>query len=548
LNSFKDAVASGFSGDTSRPANLQAYGYWVKYNDPDDGILTFYIYDGTQDIEVFQLNKTTAGLILSDTSDEFSIVKDSDDALGALLKLRKNRIAGGGQTLTSDVLGEVEFIGQDGSAVAYTQAKIRSISVDDVTSSTRGAEIAFYITADSGSALVEAIRITNDKKLGIGTVSPSNTIEAVGADSTSGVKATAIVESTVGPEFVAHKERVNTNGQVLSGDTLGTFKSTSTDEAGGEVDGSAIKSVALENHTTTQGGTRIIIQRVKAGETALSDIITLDESGVTVSDTMVVTGDLTVQGTTTSVDTDNLEVKDKNIVVNNGGNDASSEGAGVTVERTGTDGSIIYADSATSKFKVGAAGSEVEVADISSAQAITNKNISSSSFIPYSDTYDNLETYAGLGTHDGELVFANDRDRYYKIISSALINIGDNSDSFTVANDQSAWGDVTGLRFVSDRETGVEVSARIERSTDSDHKIEVLKFAVFYNSDSNTWVLEPGRSYGSDDAMDMSATEDFPFQVATTGSGPYTGQVQYKSSNMSGTGYSGNMNFTVRSF
>jgi len=42
--------------------------------------------------------------------------------------------------------------------------------------------------------------------------------------------------------------------------------------------------------------------------------------------------------------------------VNNGGNDASSEGAGIQVARTGTAGSIMYANAAASKWKVGALG------------------------------------------------------------------------------------------------------------------------------------------------------------------------------------------------
>lgn len=96
-------------------------------------------------------------------------------------------------------------------------------------------------------------------------------------------------------------------------------------------------------------------------------------------DNVTVTGDLTVNGATTTVNTATLDVEDKNITVNNGGNDASSEGAGLTVERTGTDGSFIYADAAVSKFKLGALGAEVEVADISSSQTLTNKTLSANS-------------------------------------------------------------------------------------------------------------------------------------------------------------------------
>jgi len=95
----------------------------------------------------------------------------------------------------------------------------------------------------------------------------------------------------------------------------------------------------------------------------------------TINNDVNINGDLTVTGTQTTIDTTNLDVTDKNITVNDGGNDASSEGAGITVERTGTDGSIVYEDALATKFKVGAVASEVEVVDVSTAQTLTNKTI-----------------------------------------------------------------------------------------------------------------------------------------------------------------------------
>lgn len=100
---------------------------------------------------------------------------------------------------------------------------------------------------------------------------------------------------------------------------------------------------------------------------------------VTFDQDVIVTGDLTVNGTETIINTTNLNVTDANITINDGGDDASSEGSGITVERTGTDGSIVYEDALASKFKVGAVGSEVQIADVSTAQTITNKTIDGAS-------------------------------------------------------------------------------------------------------------------------------------------------------------------------
>ena len=91
---------------------------------------------------------------------------------------------------------------------------------------------------------------------------------------------------------------------------------------------------------------------------------------------VVIPGDLTIQGTTTTVDTTNLDVKDKNITVNKNGLDATSEGAGLTIDRTGTKGSLIYKDASASKFALGALGAETDIVDVSSTQTLTNKTLS----------------------------------------------------------------------------------------------------------------------------------------------------------------------------
>lgn len=91
--------------------------------------------------------------------------------------------------------------------------------------------------------------------------------------------------------------------------------------------------------------------------------------------TVVIAGNLQVDGTTTTVNSTTLEVDDANIEVNKGGNDASAEGAGLTVDRTGTSGSFIYKDASASKFACGPAGSELDIVDVSSLQTLTNKTI-----------------------------------------------------------------------------------------------------------------------------------------------------------------------------
>jgi hypothetical protein len=101
----------------------------------------------------------------------------------------------------------------------------------------------------------------------------------------------------------------------------------------------------------------------------------LNSATINTTGDVTVGGNLTVNGTTTTLNTANLNVTDKNITVNNGGSDASSEGAGLTVARTGTSGSLIYAAASATKFRLGALGSEVDVVGTSSTQTLTNKTL-----------------------------------------------------------------------------------------------------------------------------------------------------------------------------
>ena len=82
-----------------------------------------------------------------------------------------------------------------------------------------------------------------------------------------------------------------------------------------------------------------------------SDTLTLSTGGVgrlTISSAGLVTipGDLTVSGTTTTIDTTNLTVKDKNIEIAKGnGNDAAVDGAGITIDSTDGDKTWNWVDS-----------------------------------------------------------------------------------------------------------------------------------------------------------------------------------------------------------
>lgn len=92
-------------------------------------------------------------------------------------------------------------------------------------------------------------------------------------------------------------------------------------------------------------------------------------------------GDLTVQGNTTTINTATLDVEDKNITINKGGNQATADdAAGLTVEMSdATHAKLLYDKDLASKWKLGESGTEKEVVTVSDTQALTNKTIAGGS-------------------------------------------------------------------------------------------------------------------------------------------------------------------------
>lgn len=152
---------------------------------------------------------------------------------------------------------------------------------------------------------------------------------------------------------------------------------------------------------------------LELGTNALVRVTIAANGDVTVAQNLVVTGDLTVNGTTTTINTANLEVEDQNIVVNNSGNDVSAQGAGLTVERTGTFGSLVYDSALTSKWKAGSLGTEAEI--------LTAANIAANAFVDGGNSFGQT---AELGTNDAfDLILKTNNATRMSISSAGVANM-----------------------------------------------------------------------------------------------------------------------------
>jgi hypothetical protein len=102
--------------------------------------------------------------------------------------------------------------------------------------------------------------------------------------------------------------------------------------------------------------------------------------------------------------------------------------------------------------------------------------------------------------------------------------------SFNLANNQSSASDVTGMVFNGASIRSLEISYSIYRNTSSSELMERGTLLLAYKPVADTWSIV--NTFAFDDA-------GITFTITNAG------QVQYTSSNMSGTGYVGNVKYKI---
>ena len=273
LNDFKDAVASGFSGAT-RPANLQAGGYWIDTAQAasPDFLWKMKVWTGTVDIEVFRLNISTNTVSVAGTTGDFTISQTSDDAIGPILSLVKKRISGSnGQSLVNDVLGEVSFKSTTDTGSNIISARIKSVALNNATSSQTGAYLVFEEIDLNSGTLTEKMRLLSGK-LGIGTINPSH---ALHVKSLTGIKHELEEDSTTSSKIVLKKKRVSGSGQVLNNDGISSLEAVSMDQLGSELTAFQLDVTATEDHTDTAHGSKASFKIKPIGSIVATEVLSL---------------------------------------------------------------------------------------------------------------------------------------------------------------------------------------------------------------------------------------------------------------------------------
>lgn len=259
------------------------------------------------------------------------------------------------------------------------------------------------------------------------------------------------------------------------------FMSGVTSNVQTQLDGKANDSSVVHNTgTETVNGLKTFTNNL----TASADL--------SVGGNAVITGNLTVNGTTTTVNSATLDVTDTNITVNNGGNNALSEGAGLTVDRTGTSGSLIYGNALASRFAIGDLGSESEILSSAAVQTVSGQKTFSGKLIA-SGELDLAETVDASSTGSNAIVPTLTPS--VRLTNASLVSIG-NIDDVTngkvviLSNDTGA-----AITLVNDA-SGTAIK-RILTGTGGDMAIQNQTTVILsYDSVSSRWSVIGGSATG----------------------------------------------------
>ena len=208
------------------------------------------------------------------------------------------------------------------------------------------------VTVDDNLSVTGTVTLTNDLAIAQGGTGASTAAAArLNLNDGSGIVSGSSIASSAQGQVA-----LTTNGVAASAVDLGLQSGDSPTFAGGTL-GNIKVGVTGDNEIDTSSGN-----------------LTLDSAGgtITLDDNVIVSGDFTVSGTTTTIDTTNLNVGDNIVELNAGTSDG-----GIYVKETSggnATGSLLF-DVSENYWIAGVKDSEVKLVTISGTDTLTNKSI-----------------------------------------------------------------------------------------------------------------------------------------------------------------------------
>lgn len=229
-------------------------------------------------------------------------------------------------------------------------------------------------------------------------------------------------------KYATEAGKTTNSFSVLGQDSTGVEKSVT-------FDGSATKEVAFneDDFNTTLSGNALEVSIVDKGYALKTYVDTQDDkkydkSGGTISGNVTITGDLAVKGTTTTIDTQNLEVKDNLITVAKDNTTALTSPAGLFVPKyDGTNNIALVVDN-DGMAKVGKATLvNGNITDKSNLQTLaTRTGLVDGSLVKYDGTNQTLVPVNDGDTIDESIKFTNTKgiylNRIHTVNGSAILD------------------------------------------------------------------------------------------------------------------------------
>lgn len=271
--------------------------------------------------------------------DTFSIVDAGDDTRAI------NFDAG-----TSATTGTV-------TTIKSSQTTNKTLTLPDITDT-----VITRTSTDTGTSRIQNKELSDDNVL---IVDPADTTKKLRIDAGSiSTGTTRVITAADGDS-------------IIGGDSNNTDILTRTGSQTGITNKTLVSPVLTTPVITTNGSIDV------SGAGTLTIGASVGANNLTIGhadSTVVIAGNLSVSGTTTTINSTTLDVTDPNITVNNGGNQstANSSEAGLTVEMSdATNHKLAYSSSSTTGWRIGSGtlDSTDDVVDTGTAQTLTNKTL-----------------------------------------------------------------------------------------------------------------------------------------------------------------------------
>ena len=245
------------------------------------------------------------------------------------------------------------------------------------------------------------------------------------------------------------------------------------------------------------------------------------------SSTVIIPGNLTIQGTTTTADTDNLNVKDKNILINDGGSASSAGGAGIDIEEDSSVTGYAKVSSGRGEWEFKAPGNAgILTVDINATKTITVAgalNIEADSVINQDLSSDASPSFTQVTVGNTGLVVGSSTPFSDSSGTLTLQNI-DALDATTEATIEAAIDTLANLTSIQSQTVTLSGSLTVSGASDINQDLTTDASVTFANvtmatagalrtstSDTNTLLLQ---------AYDVDGTAYTTFMTLTAGNTP----------------------------